>query len=185
MEDRCHRKGDPQQFSTNDIDPAPSSWVEVGPLVVPSPTTAPSGPRATILALVAEQPGIALSELLAALGIGWGSLYHHIGKLQDAGAIEVRRKGRRSLVFPADGDSTRFGDEQGLLRGATVRRVAQAVLEHPGRNVLEISDALSITPRTVYYHVNRLLKAGLIRSGSRTRHQALSPEPHLARLLRS
>lgn len=141
--------------------------------------------RQQILKLVEENPGIPLSELMERTQSGWGTLYHHLAKLSQAGLVQTRLAGRRRLVYATTGGTTATQDAEArsILCGQTARRIAISIRNRPNRSVLDLSEELGDSPRAVYYHVRRLLNAGLISSASATRHFDLSPTPLLEQIL--
>lgn len=140
--------------------------------------------RQQILAIVRAQPGIPIGELMGRLGIGWGTVYHHIAKLTRQGLIRTHASGRRRLIFPAPyAIEPQEAPGFAIVRGATAQRIARSILAKPGQSVGEICQDVAESPRVVYYHVKRLLEAGLVESSSRTRHHDLRPSVRLGELL--
>lgn len=140
--------------------------------------------RQEILRIVEEKPGICMGELMERLSIGWGATYHHIHKLSRAGLLEIRSGGRRRLLFLAGKSDEAEALGRSLLRGATARRVAYAIINHPHASVGDLIEPVGASPRVVYYHLKRLIDAGLIRSSSPTRLFDLTPGERLEELLR-
>lgn len=138
--------------------------------------------RQQIVRIVHEQPGIPLGVLLQRVPVGWGTLYHHIHKLSSAGLIQARTAGRRRLLYPPGEDPLAAAGDS-IIRGATARRIAKAILDAPDSSIPQLAERLGESHRVVYYHVKRLLEAGLVTSTSRTRHKDLVASPRLAKLL--
>jgi predicted transcriptional regulator len=139
--------------------------------------------RQHLLATIREMPGRSLVELRRAAGLGWGNLYHHLRRLQEAGLVETTQAGRTCLVFAKGAQSTRLLQRAALLRGATARWIAAYVLAHPGCNFKDVLAAAPVEQRTAYYHVQRLQEAELIRAGSKSRYFDLRPADDLAECL--
>lgn len=140
--------------------------------------------RQQILAIVKAQPGIPIGELMSRLGIGWGTVYHHISKLTRAGLIRTHASGRRRLVFPSPfAVEPQDAPAYAIVHGATAQRVARAIVEKPGRSITDLCAELNESARVVYYHVKRLLDAGLVTSSSKTRHNDLRGTQRLEDLL--
>lgn len=141
--------------------------------------------RARLMDLLHATPGLPLGELKENLGIGWGTLYYHVGLLERAGLLRTVVSGRRKLVFPGLGErDPREVAGRSLLVGATARRVARAIVERPGQSLAEVGVAAGENPRVAYYHVRRFVEAGLVVSASRTRYAGLAPTRLLERILR-
>jgi predicted transcriptional regulator len=136
--------------------------------------------RRQILTIVTEQPGIALNQIMEKVDIGWGTLYHHLTKLTQAGLIQTCAAGRRRLVYPVSGGDAApraLGDS--ILRGKKARAIARCIVERPHLSVFEISEILNESTRVTYYHVKRLIETGLLTTTSKTRHSNLQPTPRL------
>jgi DNA-binding IclR family transcriptional regulator len=142
------------------------------------PSASASSMGARILALVREKPGIPLTVVMQAVGIHWAGLYHHVHRLQEEGFVRRSKQGRRCLLYPA-GVGYADAPIDGLLLGPTTRRIAEALCEHEGLDVPELARRAGETPRVVYYHLERLVRANLVTSGSPTRYRGLRSTPAL------
>jgi predicted transcriptional regulator len=139
--------------------------------------------RQRLYASILAAPGRSLVEVRRAMGIGWGNLYHHLGRLQAAGLVEATQAGRHCLVFPKGSQAAQLHQRAALLRGATARWVASYVLAHPGCDFKDVLAEAPVEQRTAYYHVRRLQDAKLIRAGSQSRYFDLRPADDLAACL--
>lgn len=137
--------------------------------------------RRQVLDVVARHPGLPVGELQAMVGVGWGTLHHHLKKLEEAGLVRTVSVGRRRIVHLAGA-----GAHEGfaLLRGRTARTVARAIVQNPGIGIADLARLSGGSPRAVYYHVKRLAEAGLVTSGGNTRYAHLSAAEPLPRILR-
>lgn len=138
--------------------------------------------RRRIYDLAVATPGLTVGELLLALDVGWGTLHHHVSKLEQSGLLHTVQQGRRRLVFPG-GAPVDGGKARAVLGGAASRRVAKAVARDPGLPMADLLKRVEDSPRAVYYHVKRLIEAGLLVSESPTRYTRLFPAPALAETL--
>lgn len=140
--------------------------------------------RRQIVELVRENPGIPIGELMKRLPVGWGTLYHHLIKLERSGLLRAAVSGRRRLLYPGDaGPLGNDPDARSILRGRTAQRLARAIVARPGRSVADIVDEMAESPRVIYYHLKRMLDAGLVTSSSETRYCSLTPTPRLVSML--
>jgi predicted transcriptional regulator len=140
--------------------------------------------RRQIVELVRENPGIPIGELRKRLPVGWGTLYHHLIKLERSGLLRAAVSGRRRLLYPGDaGPLGNDPDARSILRGRTAQRLARAIVARPGRSVADIVDEMAESPRVIYYHLKRMLDAGLVTSSSETRYCSLTPTPRLVSML--
>lgn len=134
-----------------------------------------------IVDIVRASPGILVGELQQRAQIGWGTLCHHLPRLVRSGRVRVVRVGRRRLVYPIEARGAveaSFADA--ILRGRTALRIAQAIHAAPGRSILDVAVATGESERATYYHVRRLIQAGLVTSESPTRLRGLRASPRLA-----
>lgn len=156
----------------------------IGPRETPgaAPEALSSG---KILQIVQHAPGLPIGEIIHRSGLGAGTVYYHLHRLEEKGVIKTAAAGRRRLVFPAVLAENRDRDALALsiLRGRTCYAVAAAIRNRPNVSILDIILQLRQSPRAVYYHVKRLREAGLLKSSSATRYRNLSPGPDLSRLL--
>lgn len=141
--------------------------------------------RQRILAMAHSHPGEPVGTFLERLGMGWGTLHHHLKRLEDAGLLHTRAAGRRRLVYPGPAAETIPALEKGraILAGRTTRRVADAILARPGVGIEQLVVGLGESPRAVYYHVKRLVDAGLALPDPQARYAFLMPGPLLRDLL--
>ncbi|HWH08848.1 MAG TPA: hypothetical protein VNX21_06575 [Candidatus Thermoplasmatota archaeon] len=158
------------------------------PLLSPARSGAaprPSDTRERLLEVLRGSPGCPLGDLKARLGVGWGTLYYHLETLQRAGRVRTVVSGRRKLAFlGAEEKDPQEVVGRNMLVGATARGVARAIVATPGLDLQGVGEACGENPRVTYYHVRRLVEAGLVRSASPTRYAGLAPTRLLAALLR-
>lgn len=147
-------------------------------------TDATASVRERIVDLVARRPGLPVAQLREQLGIGWGTIYHHLVKLGEEGALHTVVVGRRRLLFAASfEEDLHVVKARAHLRGRTAARIAQAIAEHGPVSVTVLAERLGESPRTLYYHVGHLLDHGLVTSSPRMRYFGLRAAPLLLALL--
>lgn len=151
----------------------------VATLLPRSALAGPSPLRAEILATVAATPGITFSKLRERVPAGWGTLYHHVWKLTNAGELETRVIGRRRLLYLRGTAQAAEVAALGLVRGKTARLVAATIAANPHLSFKDLVERTGESERVVYYHLKRLIGAGLVSSSSRTRHYNLVATPML------
>lgn len=141
--------------------------------------------RERILRTIEREPGASPTRIVAALDIGWSTLYHHVKALEAQGFIRVASAGRHTFFYPAGmaGD-LRLSVQRSVLLGGRARLVAEEAARSPGHDVGTLSDALGISPRVVYHHVRRLVETGLLASSMKKRYRDLVPTEELLTLLR-
>jgi predicted transcriptional regulator len=161
-----------------------SLLVELSALALRRPLTPSealaSGTRATLMAHVEASPGLPLSELRRRAAISWSNLVHHVAILERAGLLRTLRSGILRLVYPADYPAD---EDAALVRHAYVRAIALTIAARPGCGVRDVVAATGVSERRVYYHVRRLLSAGLITSATTWGYRDLRPTSRLLALL--
>lgn len=119
--------------------------------------------RQRIYETVRAEPGINLRGLADELELAWGTLLHHLHKMEKAHLVVSRRYGKYRRYFI--NGSTYSKEEQARLAALSTpstARVAEYILEHPGATQAQVGEALGVTPSTVLWHARRLKKVGLV-----------------------
>lgn len=116
--------------------------------------------RLRILDRVHEAPGIHKSALRRELGLGWGTLNHHLNILESRHEIEIELGAREARVFPVD-LPTHYKKWFGLLRDPTNADIVDTLTTDP-LAMPDIATALKLSKRTTRNHLSDLCKAGLI-----------------------
>lgn len=139
--------------------------------------------RQAILRLVQERPGISLSDLGRRLALRWGAASFHVARLEAGGLVRTVRIGRRRLVYALDASIAAYPEEHAALHEPACRRLALAIIEHPGSSVSRLVEHTGLSPRVVYHHAKRLLDLGLIASSSPGAYRGLRASGKLFALL--
>ena len=132
----------------------------------------------TVLDAVQKRPGASLTQLRRSTGLGWGTLYHHLARLQRAGLVTLEKHGRLRRAFLRGGGEVEVAPVGGH-HGRTRRRVAATIARGP-TTVEALVRETGLSRRVVYHHAKRLIDAGLV---ERARDRSLQALPGLARLL--
>lgn len=124
--------------------------------------------RDEILNAIRAEPGITFRGLVRKLGLGIGDLQYQLRKLEEEGEVFSRRMGRRRYLFPRD-----FEEEAQRLLIAistdTRRKILLKLIEGP-TDQKGLSDALGVSQPTVSYHMNELMKLGIVEAERRGRN---------------
>ncbi len=142
--------------------------------------------RRAIYEKISEDPGINLRNLADELDLAWGTLLHHLRKLEDNHLVTSERFGKYRRFFL--NGSTYSEDEQARLAALatpSTARVAEYILDNPGANQSEIGDAIGVTASTVLFHVRRLKDVDLVEEEREGRYVHYYPklEDHEAQQL--
>lgn len=145
---------------------------------------ASSPARSKLLRLVRERPALGAAEAARAIALGWGAFEHHLRRLEHEGHLRIVKAGGRALLFPAPRRVPSHDALAVLASRGTVLRVARAIMEEPGASVAQVRARACVSRRAAYYHVKRLMDAGLVRSGGYRSLDALYPTGALEPLVR-
>ena len=115
--------------------------------------------RRKILKIIMENPGISIKELQEVTGEDRSTLRYHLRLLEEEGLIVSIKAGNNLLLFLIG---------QNLPNSVALKSERKKeILEILGGNEMtarEIAEALGVDLKTVYYHLNELRKAGLIKA---------------------
>lgn len=112
--------------------------------------------RRQALDVIAANPGASVQDVRRALGIAWGTAIYHLGRLERAGLVAVRRAGGRSGHWPLG---------QAPSHDAlppTAKALADLVLGRPGLSQAELAVLAGIGAPAACKHLARLESAGLV-----------------------
>ncbi|MBI4394218.1 MAG: hypothetical protein HY556_10580 [Euryarchaeota archaeon] len=141
--------------------------------------------RDRIVEAIRKEPGIPIGEIIRQTGFGSGTVYHHLHTLERSRKIVSEIVGRRKLFYAvhAAGAHAAQGRRIALLRGDTIRRIAETILGNPGHSIQDVIAATGVCPQVAYYHVGRLLQAGLVHRAGDRGYRSLSADADLTVLL--
>lgn len=119
--------------------------------------------RRRIYELIRDSPGVHLRELERRLNMVIGSLQYHLQYLEKKNLILSFKDEEYVRYFVKD----KILEESerkilSLLRRSGCRHILINLLQSPGMNNKELSTAVGLSPSTTSWHLNKLLKAGII-----------------------
>lgn len=118
--------------------------------------------RQRIYELVQSTPGVHLSQMARELDVPWGTLVHHLRKLEKGDLITSEEKsGKRCFFLPGQVTGAQR-DILPALENETARRIAEFYAENPGASQNEAADALDHSPALISWHLNKLEDAGVV-----------------------
>lgn len=140
--------------------------------------------RRRIHDLIQEQPGIHASELTRRLGVGWGTVVHHLEKLEKARLVAVRRIHHQRCYFQIGGRVARTDMEAaGAVRTGSAQAIAQYVATHPMTSQKNMAGSLGMSPALASFHVKKLVTMGVLHKVRRGKETLLSPTDAVRRVL--
>lgn len=120
--------------------------------------------RARLYEAIRADPGVSFGRLAGLVGLAHGAAQHHLRLLERHGLVRRVREGRTTHYYPA---GPRFGSPVAL---APARRL---LLDHlrgrPGLTLGELADLEGHRPQSVWGHLDRLRRAGLVLAERRGR----------------
>jgi len=115
--------------------------------------------RLNIINQILRNPGIHHNELLRNCDLQKGQLQWHLDVLLKNNIIKKERYGHYTIYFPI---TTSFDAieylENLIAKSKTTSEILKIIKENPGINSSEISRILSLSPNTIKYHIDKLLK---------------------------
>lgn len=135
--------------------------------------------RRRLLEIIAQRPGLSVSELARGAGIFWTSAALHVEHLHKAGLVRTFRVGRLRVVVSTDFPQGESSDHSGILAEPACLRVATAIARSPEARVWELSALTGMSDRAIYHHLKRLVEAGLISTRKRGGYHGLEATPLL------
>ena len=143
--------------------------------------------RAGIYRLIQTEPGISTKDIAERLGLAWGTVTHHLGKLEKRRFVVSKKYGKYRRYFANGEGGTEQKDQVAVLRLDRTGDIAALIRSQPGLTQKAVSQSLGVSSSTILWHVKRLEGASLItkvRDGKLVRYYpaeglsgALAPAP--------
>lgn len=135
--------------------------------------------RAHIFDLIKAEPGISTKDIADRLNLAWGTVTHHLAKLEKRQFVVSKKYGkyRRYFANGAAADSAKK-DLLAILKVPATAEVAHAIRDMPGLSQKEVSAQLGVSSSTVLWHVKRLERVSLVnrvRDGKAVRYYPSAP----------
>ena len=139
--------------------------------------------RLAVYRIICAEPGISLRRLARRLEVRVGTITHHVAVLEREGLVETHVAGRRRMVYPRGAPVMEDPAARALLEEETSRRIALAIVAHRKIGVMELMEEAQCSQRVAYYHVKRLIEAGLVTTEGRAGYHGLCATSELYQLL--
>lgn len=145
-------------------------WVAL-PVRITRPLVEGHAVRAKILELLRSQPGLGKKEISERLDLGWGTTLYHLDVLERYGFLRTVHVGRHARMVLAEPDAV-AARRAAYRRNGIIRAIEAFIEGVPGCTQGELARHLRVTQATVWWHIGRLERAGLVlrRRGGRTVH---------------
>jgi predicted transcriptional regulator len=136
--------------------------------------------RDQIMHLVREDPGINASDIQRKVGAGWGTVVHHLHKLEENRLVSSIVDGRQRCFFPVGiVDFSRRG-QMTVLRNERTKGIYSIIADEPGLVQGAIASRVGVSVPSAIWHLRRLEDAGLVgrdKQGRHVHYYPADPEP--------
>lgn len=142
--------------------------------------------RGQIFDVIKTHPGIHASQLARELDVGWGTITHHLDKLQRGKLVTTRKVNNQKCFFEQGGEISR-ADMQiaSALKGDTASGIAEFVASNPMTSQKQMAEALQISPALASFHVKKLTNLGVLEKFRHGKETLLTTSDGLRRIMAS
>ncbi len=142
--------------------------------------------RAQIFGVIQQHPGIHASHLAREMDVGWGTITHHLDKLQKARIVTTRKVNNQKCFFEMGGNISRQDMEiASALKGDTASNIASFVQVNPMTSQKNLAEALGISPALASFHVKKLANLGVLEKVRHGKETLLTTSDGLRRVMMS
>jgi DNA-binding MarR family transcriptional regulator len=120
--------------------------------------------RARIHDVVAQDPGLSLSEVRSRTGIAWGTAVHHLRRLEAHGMVVSVSQLAHRRYFAANTPAASQRTAMTVVIHPTARRIAHLVSQRPGIGQTGICHALGLNNPAASKHLRQFETQGLVLS---------------------
>ena len=119
--------------------------------------------RAGIYRLIQSEPGISTKDIADRLDLAWGTVTHHLGKLEKRRFVVSKKYGKYRRYFANGAGGSQDKDALAVLRLDRTGDVAALIQKQPGLTQKAVSQVLGVSSSTILWHVKRLEEVKLVR----------------------
>lgn len=118
--------------------------------------------RETMVQAIRADPGITPPQLQELTGAGWSTVVYHLGVLEKNKLVSSLIDGRHKRFFPYENVNWSDRGRIAVLKNEQSRHLYEMILQEPGVGPSDLSSRVGVSRSTIYWHVERLEKAGLV-----------------------
>jgi len=118
--------------------------------------------RRQIYNYIVENPGVHLRKITRSLKMNYHNIDYHINYLKKLGMISIKSDDSYSRVYPSDSIGTREKEIIDVFRRKTTRYIIIFMFASVVSSQEEISKNLEKDPKTINFHIKKLIKLDLI-----------------------
>lgn len=142
----------------------------------------PTAKQNSILAIVAQRPGIHKSEICRSLGLSWGTLSYHLRRLKARGEMVIVASGRETRLFPPRIPQAQFQMLARLHNPVDAAIIGQ-LSGAPTLRADDLSANLGLSLQVIRRHLATLVHEGLVTpDGDYARRFQLVPSTSVPRI---
>jgi predicted transcriptional regulator len=119
--------------------------------------------RSGIYKLIQTEPGISTKDIADRLDLAWGTVTHHLGKLEKRRFVVSKKYGKYRRYFANGAGGSQDKDALAVLRLDRTGDVAELIRTQPGMTQKAVSQVLGVSSSTILWHVKRLEEVNLVR----------------------
>ncbi len=140
--------------------------------------------RSKIFSTIQQHPGIHASQLAREVGVGWGTVSHHLDKLDRAKMVTTRKVNNQKCFFEQGGTISRQDMEAAsAIKGDTAGAIAGFVHANPMTSQKDMAEALGISAALASFHVKKLTNLGVLDKMRHGKETLLTTSQSMRRLL--
>jgi DNA-binding transcriptional ArsR family regulator len=140
--------------------------------------------RAQVFQVIQQNPGIHASELSRKVGAGWGTIVHHLDKLEKGRLVTARRVNNQKCFFEDGGKVSRQDMAiAGAVRGDSASLITAYVTAHPMTSQKAMAEELGMSPALASFHVKKLAGLGVLDKVRRGKETLLTATQAVRRVL--
>ncbi|HEX9815826.1 MAG TPA: winged helix-turn-helix transcriptional regulator [Candidatus Thermoplasmatota archaeon] len=128
--------------------------------------------RDTIVSAIKSEPGITAPKLQELTGTGWSTVVYHLSLLEKNKIVSSLISGRHKHFFPVDTVNWNDRAKIAVLKNLRTRELFTLIQRQPGVAAGDLARSVGIAQPSVYWHMERLEKAGLV-GRDRTRFRTM------------
>jgi DNA-binding transcriptional ArsR family regulator len=142
--------------------------------------------RAQVFQVIQANPGIHASELSRKVGAGWGTITHHLEKLEKARLVTTRRVNNQKCYFEDGGKvSSQDMAVASAVRGDSAGQIAAYVAIHPMTSQKAMAEQLGMSAALASFHVKKLVGVGVLEKIRRGKETLLTTTQAVRRVMTS
>jgi len=120
--------------------------------------------RKNLYEYIDTYPGSHLREIARELDLKPSNAAWHLRKLEQTNLVRSRNIGGKKVYYLVEGgaEARKEAIAEAILRNRNARIIMKYLVDHPGKHLLEIANALELNHHTVKWHIKKMYMAELI-----------------------